>query len=135
MLETLAQEKKKGFDTSSRKFTDKSHTFKSVEEVKRALKDNGLQETEERIRAGILNSGDAAIEAYFWFKDFFHFSGDHMPNSGEIHIENTRYIALYNQYSRECFHKLGYTQWMEIWKHLFPHVKMREYKQVFICNI
>jgi hypothetical protein len=103
--------------------------------VKRALKNNGLEETTERVRAAILSANDASTECYLWFQEFFHFSGDHIPNSNEIHIEHSTHIALYNQYKRECVFALGHTQWKQIWEHLFPHVKMREYKQVIYFNI
>jgi hypothetical protein len=103
--------------------------------VKRALRNSGLEETKERVRAAILNSGDASTECYKWFEEFFHFSGDHIPNSNEIHIEHSTYLALYNQYKKECVTTLGLSQWKEIWDNLFPHVKMREYKQVIYFYI
>jgi hypothetical protein len=80
----------------------------------------------------VLRGGDASRECYFWFEEFFHFSGDHIPNSNEIHIENCSLISLFKLYRGECFNALKFTQWKEIWDELFPHVKMRTYKQVEI---
>ena len=89
-----------------------------------------MQLTTARLRDAILSGSDAERECYYWFQDFFHFSGDHMPNSNEIHIEFTTQIALYNKYTKECFFKAAYKQWQAIWDRLFPHVKIRTYKQV-----
>ena len=116
---------------ASRSFNDKSHTFKSIKEVERALAQNNLEMNVRFIRDAILTDSDSARESYYWFDDFFTISGDHMPNSKEIHLEYTTLLALYNKYKSECNYKpLAYKQWQDIWDTLFPHVKIRAYKQV-----
>jgi len=64
-------------------------------------------------------------------KEYFDIAGDHMPNSKEIHIENSPLIDLYKIYKKDVILQwLSYTQWLSMWTTLFPHVKMREFKQV-----
>jgi len=132
MLETLSYEYKRGIVNASRSFSDRSHSFTKAKAAELALMNNNLEVTEERIKVMVLPNSDASRACYSWMKEYFEVAGDHMPNSKEIHLENQSILKLYKQYTNQTFSicKLGYTAWRNMWKELFPHVKMREYKQV-----
>lgn len=129
-LDALSKERKESVGSKSRILNDKSHSLRSIEEVNMALKNNNLKASRENVRDMILNGSDADRECFYWLDEFFHFAGDHMPNSKEIHLENQPLLALYDQYATEAFSKVEYSRWREIWEQLFPHVKLRVYKQV-----
>jgi len=136
MLETLARDYKNGTTDGSKAFGDRSHSSQSREDAIKALKNSNLEVTEERLKVILLPNTSEAIECYHWMKDYFNIAGDHMPNSKEIHLENTPLIRLFETYKRENVFLLSFSSWREIWKNLFPHVKMRMYKQVsfiFVC--
>ena len=99
--------------------------------MKKALSAHGLEETTERIKHSVLNGSYEQHQCYNWLEEFFKYSGDHMPNSNEIHIDNQPLFEIYKLYKSEY---LGCTVsmdvWRYIWKECFPHVKMRVYKQV-----
>jgi hypothetical protein len=130
MLETLAYEYKQGVENASRPFSDKSHTCTSVKAASIALMNNNLEITEDRIRVMVLPNTEAARECHVWMKEYFNIAGDHMPNSKEIHLDNEPISNIYNRYIKQTIYHLGYTHWRNMWKELFSHVKMREYKQV-----
>ena len=53
-----------------------------------------------------------------------------MPNSKEIHLDYVPLKDLYAAYLAETTGHVEYKQWKAIWDNLFPHVKVRVYKQV-----
>lgn len=130
MLETLSREFKTGVKYPCRTFSDASHHCADLSTAILALKNNNLEPTSERLKAMLLPNTTASRECYEWMKEYFTVSGDHMPNSKEIHLENTPLIRLHEQYKRETFYHLQYNAWIKIWRDLFPHVKLRQYKQV-----
>ena len=130
MLETLSYEYKQGIVNASRAFGDKSHTSTTAKAASTALMNNNLDITDDRIKVMVLPNTEAARECYVWMKEYFNVAGDHMPNKKEIHLDNEPIFKLYDRYKKQTIYHLGYTQWRNIWTELFPHVKMREYKQV-----
>lgn len=70
-----------------------------------------------------------------WMKYFFELMGDHMPNGkGEIHLEIVTKREIYEEY---CVDMMGtgnsYVSarvFKMLWRNVFPHVKIRRYKQV-----
>jgi len=131
MLETLAREYKQGAKSSSRALNDSSHSCSTSKAAKSALENSGLEVTEDRLKVMVLAGTMESRECYEWMEDYFNIAGDHMPNSKEIHLENMKILTLYNKYLKEAiFPPLSYKAWRNIWTELFPHVKIREFKQV-----
>ena len=68
--------------------------------------------------------------------DWFKTTGDFMPNSKEIHLELQQKNEIYLEYQRTCieFYKddtfLSYSRFVTLWEQLYPHVKIRVFKQV-----
>ena len=130
MLDSLAQEYKSGqLGAKSRALNDHSHSCKDYHSAMNKLQ--LVTDNPSKYLAGmILPNTDASKEAYYWFKEYFEICGDHMPNSNEIHLESQDKIEIYEVYKRECLHKFHYTHWDWLWTNLYPHVKIRVYKQV-----
>ena len=113
--------------------------MKSADDVREALKQNGLEETPDILRNCLLRDNEGEWAAYYWMEEYFHFTGDHMPNSKEIHLDYVPLNELYATYTSEVVENLiSYTTWKNIWDNLFSHVKIRVYKQVtgkcFTCT-
>lgn len=122
-----------GVKSSGRAISHRSHHVAAEKDLQRAFKDNNLEILPENRERALSKDDPSHIECVSWFKDFFHFSGDHMPNiaGGGIQIENQLYSDLYNLYLKEVvFKPVCYKEWERIWADIFPHVKMRMYKQV-----
>ena len=99
--------------------------------MEKVLKRQGLEVTEDRIRRAVLADDPKHFHCYDWLSDFFYFTGDHMPNSKEIHLDNQPLFTLYKLYLSEVFGDfVNFDTWRHIWKECFPHVKLRVYKQV-----
>ena len=64
---------------ASRSFNDKSHTFKSIKEVERALAQNNLEMNVRFIRDAILTDSDSARESYHCFDDCLLVTSDIKP--------------------------------------------------------
>jgi len=63
--------------------------------------------------------------------------GDHIPNAkDQIHLDPIDKITIYEEYLQEVdvthadIDPVGYSKFLEIWKELFPHVSIREFKAV-----
>lgn len=66
--------------------------------------------------------------------------GDQIPNRGnnEIHLELVEKLEIYSEYKAACLSVykdepeacLSYAKILNVWDKLFPHVKIRVYKQV-----
>ena len=144
-----------GVLVKSRQLNDRSKSCIDYESAVKILKNNSHPITHEIIRGMLLPNTDQAKECYYWMQEYFHFAGnmkliecfsiiltvcmigDHMPNSGEIHLDYMKELDLYFKfYVKECvLRPLQIGQWRWIWKNLFPHVKMREHKDVSTkCN-
>lgn len=70
-----------------------------------------------------------------WMENFFSLTGDTIPNSnGEIHLEKQEKKSIYKEYEEDCKYYrrkyLTYSQFLDMWKQCFSHVKIRVYKQV-----
>ena len=130
MIDCLSAEHKVGVKTADRSLGTRSHAVRTVKELKRILADNNIEIDQRYLRAGVLDGSEAQYECCNWFDEFFKFSGDHMPNSNQIHIDNCPIKTLYKQYADECIFKVSYKVWKGIWSELFSHVKMRVYKSV-----
>jgi hypothetical protein len=67
---------------------------------------------------------------------FFELMGDKPPNSKctEIHLEPITFEEIWKEYKRDLEMSLDvvadYSTFCKLWKVCFPHVKIREYKQV-----
>ena len=89
----------------------------------------------EELSAIHLPRSGPSLNLYIWLEEFFKFVGDHMPNVGEIHLDNaTVKLSVYNKYKEDTllyqFSPLSYNRFCEIWNLCFPYVKIREYKGV-----
>jgi hypothetical protein len=61
--------------------------------------------------------------------------GDQVPNSdGQIHLEKQLKKDIWKEYVDDfeyrCRPSMSYTNFCKLWQSSFPHVKIREYKQV-----
>lgn len=124
-----------GVVDSSFAFNNRSHASKSIKEIERVLRDQNIEVTQDILRQNVLDGSDEQIECYYWMDDLLNFSGDAMPNRAtggiaELHLESQSLNKLYAQYLSECVTHVSAKVWKFIWDNLFPHVKIREYKQV-----
>lgn len=115
MLETLSREKKSGCAYAGRSLRHTSHHCADLSEAMRALANNNLEPTRERLKLLLLTNTNEAFECYDWMKSYFDIAGDHMPNSNEIHLENTRLMRLYKVYQSEVQSSFGYNSWITMW--------------------
>jgi hypothetical protein len=105
----------------SRQLNDRSKSCIDYESAVKILKNNSHPITHEIIRGMLLPNTDQAKECYYWMQEYFHFAGnmkliecfsiiltvcmigDHMPNSGEIHLDYMKELDLYFKfYVKEC---------------------------------
>lgn len=88
---------------------------------------------QEIITAGLTPNSQKYQNAGYWFESFFEESADNCPNRNEMHMEVMSKAELYVA-DQAVFHPgegvLTYNHWNEMWKTVYPHVKMRVYKQV-----
>ena len=69
---------------------------------------------------------------------WFDTMGDKVPNrsGGEIHLELVEKMEIWEEYVGTCTKVyrddtyLSYQRFVKLWDQLFPHVKIRAYKQV-----
>jgi len=109
-------------DNRCKKFTD----------ALKVLENNSLESTRSNIIGLLLPNTEGSMEMFFWMEEFFTVAGDHIPNANnnEIHVDNLTYQEYYHIYLETAFHKLKITAFIWMWKNLFSHVKIREFKNV-----
>jgi hypothetical protein len=94
----------------------------------------GLQLTWQQLAAAVIPNSVAALNAYGWMNNFFELTGDVQPNSNEIHLEPQEVKSIYEEYfgfdEQSDYMYLSYPQFVQLWKHCFPYVKIREFKAV-----
>lgn len=117
--------------SADRTINRRSHLVAAEKDLERAFKNNKLEILPENRERALSKDDPSHIECVGWFKDYFYFSGDHMPNGGGIQIEYQLLSDMYNLYLKEAVNKpVCYKEWKRTWREIFPHVKMRIYKQV-----
>ena len=95
-----------------------------------------LELDEEEIRIGMLMAnGPMNHLARAWMSVFFAMVGDQIPNSNEIHLETQEKLEIWAEYVWDMFHlfednALCYSKFLDLWDTVFPHVKIRVYKDV-----
>jgi len=88
----------------------------------------------EQIQAMRLSNGPQSLGCYAWMQEFFKMMGDSMPNVDEIHLEPIEVKEIYAEYVDDA--KSSGSEWLcpssfvTVWKNLFSHVKIREFKAV-----
>jgi len=82
----------------------------------------------------VIPNTQESISCAAWFETFFYFHGDYSPTSSEIHLEPMNKCDIYDEYLadmlRGCEPHLSLKQFVALWTHAFPDVKIREYKAV-----
>ena len=67
-------------------------------------------------------------------EDYFSLLADPTPNGKEIHLDPINKKEIYEEYEQDMndiFEEpLSSTTFLKVWNDAFPHVKIREYKQV-----
>lgn len=84
-------------------------------------------------------NGYKSQQAVLWMEEYFELMGDKCPNTdGEIHLEPITKQEIWSDYQQACvaIYKdddyLSYPSFCTLWTRIFPHVLIREYKQVSI---
>jgi hypothetical protein len=81
----------------------------------------------------------ASLSCFAWMRSFFESVGDKQPTGGkfeggEIHLEPTSILQVHSEYVLNIEDagevSLSYAAFLSMWRHCFPHVKIREYKAV-----
>lgn len=84
----------------------------------------------------LLPNTSEALTAYVWMQNRFKAQGDSCPTSREIHLEPIKKEEIYKDYVHEIktdrlkLNIVTYDQFVRMWVHYFPHVKIREFKVV-----
>lgn len=93
-----------------------------------------MQLSREQIQAMRLPNGPQSVGCYAWMLEYFKMMGDSMPNVDEIHLEPIEIKDIYEEYADDS--KLSGSEYLcpsnftKVWKTLFSHVKIREFKAV-----
>ncbi len=111
-------------------FTDQTNHQTDLDEMKTIFQEQNIECDLTMQQMGTI--GRHEIETFIWFRDHFDLIGDSMPNTdGEIHIDKIEkqdiYILYVNEVGKGC---LTYSSWLKFWKKVFPHVKVRQWKNV-----
>ena len=72
------------------------------------------------------------LDTFVWFRDHFDLVRDRQPNTpGHVHIDFIErqeiYILSVNEVQWNC---LTFSSWIKFWKWVFPHVQIRQCKNV-----
>lgn len=135
---------KAGFYKQREKYTDRSTA--DVKEFMKFRDSNGnafdIQISRDYIANMQLPNSTEALIAQSWMDEFFTYVGDSMPNSSEIHLDSgTKKEEIFKLYRKEIESQsrpvVSPSRFYELWRMLFPHVKIREYKvkQKFLQSI
>jgi len=94
----------------------------------------GINLSREQVQAMKIPNGPQSLACYAWMSDYFQMMGDSMPNMDEVHLEPIDIKEIYEEYLDDAkstgFEALNTTNFTKIWRNLFPHVKIREFKAV-----
>jgi hypothetical protein len=95
----------------------------------------GLKFSMEDVTAVNIKHTATSVMTAVWMENFFNLTGDQIPNSnGQIHLEKQERKSIYNEYAEDSKYfgrkYLTYSQFLDMWKRCFSHVKIRVYKQV-----
>ena len=90
--------------------------------------------SKEQIQAMNLPNGPQSLGCYAWMLEFFKMMGDSMPNVDEIHLEPIDIKDIYEEYVDDAkssgIESLSASNFVKVWRLLFSHVKIREFKAV-----
>ena len=130
----FSKEFRDGHVSSESIFNDKTAGFKSLSEVWKAEEVWKTGLTVQQARLMVLPNTTESVSCSAWFESFFYFHGDSDPTSNEIHLEPMNKCDIYEEYTtdmqRNCEFYLSLKQFVALWAHAFPDVKIREYKAV-----
>jgi hypothetical protein len=77
---------------------------------------------------------EASLSCFAWMHTFFDMVGDKEPDREEIHLDAQPIRAIHDEYKDLMVSLsapfLGYSNFINVWKSCFSHVKIREYKAV-----
>ena len=114
------------------KTTIKNHVADTL--IKMAIKRGNILSKSQIAMMHIPNS-PACMTCYAWMHNYFELVGDCIPNSdGEVHLEPLNIWEVWEEYVEDmkfvCEPYLEVKTFGQMWKHCFPHVKIREFKAV-----
>lgn len=137
-IKFLAKQIKDGFNNSTKDYSDRSlchpQIVSSLDKVETA---NGKKLTETQLTAMLIPNTPVSARCAVWMDVYFGLCGDKAPNKCEIHLEPIDKKLIWIDYVQSCKEvykdddHLGYVSFCKLWLIAFPHVKIREYKQVF----
>jgi hypothetical protein len=90
----------------------------------------------------VTKNSPQSLHCFVWMHHYFNMFGDHIPNAkDQIHLDPIDKITIYEEYLQEVnvthadVDPISYPKFLELWKELFPHVSIREYKAVTGENV
>ena len=138
LLDKIASNYKKGLVEYTRSIGDTSRPNLSMKELNKACAEHNLKMCLASKQAALIPRTTAAIRCFLWMGVFFAEFGDQSPNSdGEIHLDPVEKKDIWEEYVRDIVSAhpddpqfYEYPAFCEMWSNLFPHVLIREYKNV-----
>ena len=147
VLDRISAFYKSGYVTRDSALSDSTSTtyqfeFKTIDDIKRLCKQHKLNLSLEQMQLAIIANTMPTKLMFFWMALYFNDNGDHIPNSyDEIHFDPVDKRELWAEYIDDINvdfpdeETLCYAEFCRMWRDVFPNVKIREYKQVFLLFI
>lgn len=118
---------------------DQRPKFAFYDALVREAASSGIELTTQQLQAMKISNSPESLHAYGWMDWYFNLVGDKMPNKDQIQLETQFMSDVHEEYVEH--QKLSkspqvsnnimcYESFYRLWKAIFPHVRIREYKNV-----
>lgn len=99
---------------------------------------SGIHLDVEQIQAMKIPNTPESLRAFGWMDWYFNLVGDKQPNSVQIQLETQTIQGVYEEFvehenaskSPQAKNVMCMQTFFKLWKLVFPHVRIREYKDV-----